>query len=1535
MLKTKLINTLPNKDWYFKSYNYAKVYLFVSAILTYVVSNIALDHNLVEFNYPIQLLLSGLYCLGFIGSLITNKFNKHLFTYTFIIITLSACSITYILFQNSFSPASFLIFLISLISVIFVINSIPRFLFFLISFSLIYLPSLLISNEIIIGTVNAFIIYIVLVLTAYFIVFYRVSNINKGKTRQNVFDYFFKYSSDILVLAKLDNDKLIIKDFNSQFQSFIGVTSKELLTKSKLDEIEVNQVRIFNNIDLKKASDIFKVKISSKIFEIRYDSFQIKNDLNFFISIVDITRKIQEKIDNQLTIDSYKFLYENSFELICISDVDGDIIACNSSLSERTGYSSSELIGKNIADISVKENTKERKLVNKSVFENGGYKTLKKEIISKTNEIIPIEVIIRRGKYFGKDVLISTARDISERLLSEKKIKESEYLLNQIYENAPVIMYTEDENGLIIQVNKLFLEVLGFEKKEIIGKSFSIFLTDDCKNLYTADKLKLNEAKFTIQCNNKEVKNVLIDSINLEMNSDLGNINLFVVHDVTELYTYQKVLANSVERFTNLFENAPIAMAIATEDNRLLDFNKSFLKLFGYSSDELLTMSLYDFCDVDDIPDHEDELKRLRSSNGLSFESKFTKKNGNVVYTIKKIILDRDDYQNITRKIIQIVDITSQVESRLILNKKQEILDLTLSASQTILWDLDIATGNAIWRNIYSVTGYSEETLYVNRELFKQFIYHEDYEFVMNSLKEMVRQKKSYTIDFRLVKKDGEIVWINSRGEVNLDEYDNPTNIYGIMQDITRNKEYEHALELSELKYKQLFERNLSGVYRTSYDGHVIDCNPAFAKILGYNSVDELLSNKESFKFYKNLEVRENILNELIKNKSLVSKRIELVKKDRSTIHILLSATVIYNELNEIDYIEGNIIDINDLVLTERNLELTKQQYKDLIDYSSFGILIIHNKVIQFINSKGIEILKYKQDREVLNKNIFDVIGQEDNLLDDDINFVTEGNSLGAQDRVFIDHEDNRLDVEIRVNKITYNEKESLLITFIDVTSKKQIEEEKKRAELAETSNALLKAEIQERIKVENKLTLAQSYTNGIIESSIDMIYTAGINGSINEFNTAALKEFGYKKSEIIGESLTVLFANEKECNSVIHKLEENGQFVGEIVSKRKDNSLFISYLSVSYLFNTKGIVMGIMAISRDITELKLAEEELKKSEEKNKLQAAKLNTIIESSSHYFFTVNKRNRIVSFNLNFKYDIESLTHKEIHENDDFFKVMGINDKKEISKWKRYFDIGFSGEHFYFENEQMDLNNNIHYREVFINPIKKENGVIDELSFIGRDITEKKLAERNLKESLKQKEILLKEVHHRVKNNMQVISSILNLQSAFVKDTKTLQILKESQNRIKSMAFIHESLYTHEDFSRIDFSEYITNLVRNLFRTYDVFDDKIVLELQIDKIYLNLDSAIPCGLIVNELISNSLKYAFDIKTGGIIKIMLTLENEFVVLAVGDNGKGIPKELDIENTETLGLQLISSLVEQLEGQMHLDRENGTNFIIKFKMN
>ena len=211
-----------------------------------------------------------------------------------------------------------------------------------------------------------------------------------------------------------------------------------------------------------------------------------------------------------------------------------------------------------------------------------------------------------------------------------------------------------------------------------------------------------------------------------------------------------------------------------------------------------------------------------------------------------------------------------------------------------------------------------------------------------------------------------------------------------------------------------------------------------------------------------------------------------------------------------------------------------------------------------------------------------------------------------------------------------------------------------------------------------------------------------------------------------------------------------------------------------------------------------------------------------------------------------------------------------------------------------------------------------------------------AEEQIKNSLKEKEILLKEIHHRVKNNMQIISSLLNLQSRHVSGEKDIELFRDSQNRVHSMALVHEKLYKSEDLSRIEFAEYIRSLGAELYRTYEVNASMIKLNIHVMEVYLSVDLAIPCALIINELVSNALKYAFRDNREGIIRIEfnkdMAKEGDVYTLTVSDNGIGIPKDLDFRNVETLGLELVNTLTKQLKGKIELDRSEGSKFTITF---
>ena len=222
-----------------------------------------------------------------------------------------------------------------------------------------------------------------------------------------------------------------------------------------------------------------------------------------------------------------------------------------------------------------------------------------------------------------------------------------------------------------------------------------------------------------------------------------------------------------------------------------------------------------------------------------------------------------------------------------------------------------------------------------------------------------------------------------------------------------------------------------------------------------------------------------------------------------------------------------------------------------------------------------------------------------------------------------------------------------------------------------------------------------------------------------------------------------------------------------------------------------------------------------------------------------------------------------------------------------------------------------------------------------SVILRDMSEHKAAEEKIKTALQEKEVLLKEVHHRVKNNLQVVSSLLRLQSRGVQESATRQMFKESQNRVQSMALIHEQLYQSEGLSDLDFPAYVRQLVAHLFHSYQVSSSRIGLNINVEDIPLGVDAAIPCGLIINELVSNALKHGFPEGKDGEIQIEMTpADNHRVTLCVRDNGVGLKEGVSFSDTETLGLRLVRSLANQLEGEARIRHSVGTEILISFPL-
>jgi PAS domain S-box-containing protein len=277
---------------------------------------------------------------------------------------------------------------------------------------------------------------------------------------------------------------------------------------------------------------------------------------------------------------------------------------------------------------------------------------------------------------------------------------------------------------------------------------------------------------------------------------------------------------------------------------------------------------------------------------------------------------------------------------------------------------------------------------------------------------------------------------------------------------------------------------------------------------------------------------------------------------------------------------------------------------------------------------------------------------------------------------------------------------------------------------------------------------------------------------------------------------------------------------------------------------------------------------------------------------------------------------------------------LSDKEEFAKFQEQTKLRKRGVSNRYESKLIHKDGSLRNVLVSASPIKAGNGTDTASLAVITDITERMQAEEQIKTALQEKEVLLKEIHHRVKNNMQIISSLLSLQETYIKDPSVLKAFRESQTRIRSMAMIHERLYQSEDLARIDINEYIETLTADLFRTYNVTPGAISFKNDVNDIYLKLDIAIPCCLLIHELLSNSLKYAFPKGRKGEIIVDFKSEENHYQLTVKDNGIGFPKDLDFRTAESLGMQLINMFVKKLHGTIELDSRCGTEFKIEFKM-
>ncbi len=464
------------------------------------------------------------------------------------------------------------------------------------------------------------------------------------------------------------------------------------------------------------------------------------------------------------------------------------------------------------------------------------------------------------------------------------------------------------------------------------------------------------------------------------------------------------------------------------------------------------------------------------------------------------------------------------------------------------------------------------------------------------------------------------------------------------------------------------------------------------------------------------------------------------------------------------------------------------------------------------------------------------------------------------------------------------------------------------------------------RNKKEKKLKEIEKNYRKIFDNEFDMIHINILKNSIPQrfidVNNVGIERLGYTYDEFLNMTLKDIIAYEKrsEIKKNAFNIYEKGYHEFDSIQQAKDGKKIpVEVKSTLIELNGEKVVLSI---TRNITERKKAEKALQESERKYRdLTELLPQTVFETDL---------NGNITFVNRIGYQIFGFTPEELGNGINMIQILVSEDRDRARENNRRI---LNGERLPFgEFTALKKDGTTFPIIVNTNPIIRGNKIIG-LRGILVDITELKDAENKIKASLKDKEVLIKEVHHRVKNNMQIISSLLNLQIDYLNDEDAVNILKESQNRVKSMAMIHEKLYLSKNLTKINFVDYIQSLVSNLFYSYNIKEDHIKPILKIENVNLNIDTAIPCGLIITELISNCLKYAFPNQMKGeIIIILKSVEDKFE-LVISDNGIGLPVNVNLNNIKTLGILLVKSLTEQIDGKISIKKNCGTQFKIIFK--
>ena len=737
-------------------------------------------------------------------------------------------------------------------------------------------------------------------------------------------------------------------------------------------------------------------------------------------------------------------------------------------------------------------------------------------------------------------------------------------------------------------------------------------------------------------------------------------------------------------------------------------------------------------------------------------------------------------------------------------------------------------------------------------------------------------------------KKDGGLINITLNASQIRDTKNRLIGVSTIAHDITQRKQAEDAMHASEMRYRRLFETAQDGILILDADtGQIVDVNPFLIAMLGFSREQFLGKKIWEIGLFKDIVANKDNFEELQRKEYIRYEDMPLETADGRRIAVEFVSNVYM--VNNKKVIQCNIRDNTERRLAEEAQTASEMRYRRLFETAQDGILILDAESGQIVevNPFLINMLGFSRE-QFLGKKIWEI-----GLFKD---IVANKDNFGElQRKEYIRYEDMPLEtadrrhiaVEFISNVYEVNNKKVIQCNIRDNTDRKLAEEAKIASEM-------------------RYRRLFEAAQDGILILDAE-------SGQIVEVNPFLINMLGFSREQFLGKKIWEIgtfkdiVANKDNFEELQRK--EYISYEDLPLETADGRRIAVEFISNVYEVNNKKVIQCNI---RDITKRKLAEEALRQKNEE--IDGYFTNTLdllcIADMDGHFRRPNKE-----WEAALGYSPAELEGKRL------FDFVHPDDREE--------SLGAMSE-LIAGKKVLQFTNRYRHRNGTYRWIEWRLFSAGNLIYASaRDVTERKKMTDLIEVSLAEKETLLREIHHRVKNNLQIISSLLNLQIRKIDDPKTIEVLKDCQSRVLSMALVHEHLYKGKDFSRIDLKNYIHSLGMQLSQSYGTANEIVRFDLNTPDIYVDINTAIPLGLIINELITNSLKYAFKGRKEGKLSITATEDPQSLTLIVADNGVGMPDSITLENQTSLGLRLVKTLTGQLHGTVTIDRTRGTKFV------